>query len=264
LAEIAAQTGPTEELARRAREGDARARNELWDLYAGLVRDAVSRQRALPRLWDRDDLRQEAYLVFADLCETWPGGGFGAYAGLEYPRRLRNHVRRAWRKQQRETTVSRAIELGGDADAEGQYGLAELLEGLSRLPRPVEAALRLHVLWGLPLHQVGRQTGLGRRMLGGLLPLARAALLEGEDARLERLVRELYAFADRSGRIRGTGRQVRAALGLTAREHAELLETLEECGVLTARAPGHAGRLPVAGPEAAVRLLRRRRHPRSA
>lgn len=260
MAAIAEDARLLEELARRASEGDASARNELWALFSPLVEAAVSRQRELPRLWDRDDLRQEAYLVFVRVCEVWPGsGGFGEYLEEAYARELRNHVRRAWRKQARETPVSWDFELGTDVDAEEPYRLAELLEGFARFPKPMEAALRLHLIGGLPLHHVGRQTGLGRRMLGRLLPLARRAISEGEEERLERLLRELYVFVDPWGRIKGTGREVRARLGLTAREHRELLETLEECDVLTGRARGHAGKLPAAGPDAAIRLLRLRR-----
>ncbi len=265
--ELSGSARNTQALAAAARTGDAWARNALWEKVGETVAAALSRQRSLPRLWDREDLRQEAFIVFAAVCDAWPGGDFGAYFEDAYGAELARHVRRAWRKQLRESSTSVAPESATDAGAGSEYRLAELLEALSRLPASTKLALRLHLLGGLPLHQVGRQLGLGRRALGGLLPSARKAVLErpeAEEARLERQVRELYAFADSSGRIRGTARQVRTRLGLAPREHAELLSVLEERGVLKGRSRGHAGRLPQEGPEAAVRLLRRTFHRLSA
>ena len=257
-------------LAEGARIGDATARNALWGEVRGVVDAALSRQRGLPRLWDREDLRQEAFIVFAAVCAAWPGSaerGFGAYLEAEYEPELTRHVCRAKRKQAREWSVPEAIDPAADPEAAAEYRLAELLEALSRLPASQELALRLHLLGGLSLAEVGRQLGLGRRALGGLLPSARRAATErteGEEERLERLVRELYAFADAAGRIRGTGREVRSRLLLTPHEHAALMDVLEERGVLIGRTRGHAGRLPADGPERAVRLLRRARPRRTA
>lgn len=256
-----------DELARLAREGDSAARNALWDEMREVVNRAVDMQWGLPRLWDRDDLGQEAFIVFARVCEAWPGSGFAVYFEKEYPVEFARHVRRAWRKQMRECRLPLSVEVEEDPEATQMYRLAELMEGLSRLPAPMELAVRLHVLWGLPLAQVGRQLGLGRRALGGLLPLARLAAMgaiESEDERLERRVRELYAFADLTGRIHATTRQVRSRLRLAPNEHEELLLLLDERGVLTGRSRGHAGRLPAGGPEVAIRLLRRARDRRTA
>ncbi len=254
-------------LASSAQAGDAAARNTLWELTKELVDSAVMRQRILPRLWDRDDLRQEAFVVFAEVVEVWSGEPVAVYLEREYQPALARHVRRIQRKQAREGSVPVLLELEPDAEAEQIYRLTELLEGLSRLPRPMELALCLHLVLGMPLAQVGRQLGLRRRELGQLLPLARRAATERpetESERLERQVRELYAFADSWGRIRATSRQVRASMKLGTREHAELMEELERCGVLAGRSRGHSGRLPASGPEAAIRLLRRHRDARSA
>ena len=251
-----------EELALRARGGDSHARNILWESVRETVELALSRQRGLPRLWDREDLRQEAFVVFAEVCDAWPGAEFAAYFEREYPLELARQVRRAWRKQRRESNLPLALELDGDPQAAEVYRVAELLEGLSRLPATAELALRLHLLWGLPLAHVGRQLGLGRRALGGLLPLARRAAageIEGEEERLERLLRGLYAFVDSTGRIRATSRQVRSRLSVSPGEYARLLTALQEAGVLTGRSKGHPGRLPADGPQVALARLRRAR-----
>lgn len=229
--------------------------------------EAVSRQRLLPRLWDREDLRQEAFLVFAEVVDAWEGEPFAVYLERVYQPALARHVRRVQRKQAREGSLPLALELGSDPETERTYRMTELLEGLSRLPRPMELALCLHLVLGMPLAQVGRQLGMRRRELGQLLPLARRAareVPETEQERLERQLRELYGFADSWGRIRATGRQVRAGLKLGVREHAELMAELERCGMLAGRSRGHSGRLPASGPETAIRLLRRHRQPRSA
>lgn len=258
--------GEVEELARRARAGEPAARNALWARSADTVGRAVERQRLLPRLWEREDLHQEAFIVFAAVVDEWPGGPFAAYMERAYPVRLGNHVRRILRKQARERSVPVPLDAGSDPLSTAGFGLAELLEGVRSLPERERAALRLHILNGLPLGEVGRRLGLGRRALGELVPLARRAIvaLESEEARLERLVREMYEFADAEGRLRGTGREIRARLGLPARAHAALCAELEERGVLTGRSRGHAGSLPAEGPDAAVRLLRAGRRPRSA
>lgn len=246
-------------LAAAARDGNGSARNALWERYAHVVAEVVRAQRSLPRLWDREDLRQEAFIVFAGVWSRWNGEEPDAWIEREMRRQLALHVRRAWRRQRREVPVPEGMEIG-DAASDARIVLSELLAPLSKLPAQIELALRLHVVWGLPLSEVGRRLGLGRRALGGVIPAAREALagkLESEEERAERLVRRLYSFADLHGRIRGEARQIQRALGLSGHEYRRFVETLVECGVLTGRSRGHAGRLPVNGPEAAVRLLRR-------
>ncbi len=219
----------------------------------------MQRQRGLPRLWDREDLRQEAFIVFAETCAAWSGTeGFEAYFEREYGPALTRHVRRARQKQRRETTNLRVMPSPSDPYSAQLLRLAELLEALTGLPPRVGRALRLHLLRELPMIEVGRELGIGKRALGEMIPMARdlaAGRAETEDARLERLLRELYSFTDPKGRLRGTARQVRRRLGITPAEHAELLDLLEECRALTGRRPGYAGALPPDDPDGAVRLL---------
>ena len=68
-----------DELARRAQGGDSIARNLLWEELREIVDGAVSRRPALPRLWDEEDLRQEAFIVFSEVCARWPGSDALAY-----------------------------------------------------------------------------------------------------------------------------------------------------------------------------------------
>ncbi len=249
------------ELAGRARDGEPAARNALWDAMREVVARAVERQRALPRLWDRDDLRQEAFVVFAGVCSSWDGSDVRAYFQGEYPRALARRVRREWRRQRRERSWQAMVEAGEDVRATQMYRVAEIVEAISRLPEPVRTVLRLHVVWGLPLAQIGRQLGLGRRGLERAVPLARRAIsgeLQTREQRLEGRVRALFASADSRGYLRGTSRQIRRRLGMSPQQYDGFLEYLERSGVLAGRARGHAGRLTPGSPDAALRLLRER------
>lgn len=248
------------DLAARASAGNQIARNTLWEKMQPLVVDAVKRQWSLPRLWDRDDLWQEAFLVFAKVCDNWEGSDPTLYFETEYPRQLRLHVRRAFRKQAREISTPHSFDLASTPDAEGPYRSAELLEALSKLPVHVQLALKLHLLWGMPLAQINHQLGLGRRATNHLISRARRAIEEkAHPVCIERLVREMFRFTDSSGRLRASSREIKSQLGLTPREYRELLDTLSRTGVLRGRAPGHAGRLPQDGPEIAIQMLRKHR-----
>lgn len=252
---------PLEALAKRARGGESVARNLLWEEMQAAIKHAVSRQRNLPRLWDREDLEHEAFLVFVGVCSNWSGSDFEEYFEQSFAAELARHVRRAWRRGAREVTLPLPVDPGHDPAAAGGYDMTEMFEGLSRLPARIALALRLHLIWGLPLAQVGERLGLGRREVEALLPTARR-IVQGsagpEEERIERMVRLLYSFADEHGRIRASARQVRAYLGLSSREHAELIAGLEERGVLTGRGAGHAGSLLPGGSDAALRLLQGR------
>ncbi len=247
-----------DELALRARSGDAAARNLLWEQCGDVVRGAVARQRGLPRLWERADLEQEVFIVFAEFLDAWQGSGFRDAMEREFAGALLRHVRRARRKQYREVSIPSAVHLGGDPYPARLYALTELLEGLSQLPEPARFALQLHLFLGLSLAEVGRRLGMSRRAVVRLVPLAQSAVavLETREERLGRLLEALYALTDDTGRIRANKDEVRTHLGLSVREYTAFIADLEGCGVLTVRSRGHAGRLPAAGPKHALLLLR--------
>lgn len=197
--------------------------------------------------------------MFASVCDGWQGKDFLAYFEREFPAELYRCVRRAWRKQMRELALQDPPDSGQDPRSTDTYRLTELLESLDRLPAQVNLALRLHLLYGMPLAQVGRQLGLGRRALGGLLPQARHAAeggIETEQERLDRLVRELFVFADSTGRLHADSREIRARLKLSPRQYRAFIGLLSESGVLRGRSRGHPGRLPAGGPESALRRIR--------
>lgn len=92
-------------IARRARDGDLAARDLLWRAFAAMLEPTLLRcgrmawrpgwARRDGRPWELDDLRQEAWLVFAELAAGWPGeGSFIPYVTAYFPWRLRNALRR--------------------------------------------------------------------------------------------------------------------------------------------------------------------------
>ncbi len=247
-----------DELALRARSGDSVARNLLWEHCGDVVLEAVARQRGPPRLWERADLEQEVFIVFAEFLDAWQGSAFREAMEREFADALLRHVRRARRKQYREVSVPGAVHLGGDPYPARLYALTELLEGLSRLPEPARFALQLHLFLGLSLAEVGRRMGMSRRAVARLVPLAQSAVavLETREDRLGRLLEALYTMTDATGRIRANKDEVRAHLSLSVREYTAFVAELDEYGVLTGRSRGHAGRLPTAGPRHALLLLR--------
>ncbi len=84
--------------ARAARAGDPIARNALYfALEPKIIRFAARFRRpawASGRAWDYEDVRQEAFVVFADLVAGWPDeGAFAPYFLDLFPRRLGGAVR---------------------------------------------------------------------------------------------------------------------------------------------------------------------------
>jgi RNA polymerase sigma factor (sigma-70 family) len=88
-------------IAREAQTGDVAARNALYAAcqpkiarFVRRYRFAAGRENACPS-FDLEDVAQEAFLVFADLVDDWPGGeSFCAYFLGHFPWRLRNTIRR--------------------------------------------------------------------------------------------------------------------------------------------------------------------------
>lgn len=139
-------------IARRARLGDAAARDLLWRACAPKLEPALRHCERMTwradwvrrdgRPWEQDDLRQEAWLVFADLTAKWRGeGSFTPYVIAYFAWRLRNAMRRLGPPRNRIVipcgTADAAIDCPGLADAETAVLLAALLAALS----PLEAEI---------------------------------------------------------------------------------------------------------------------------
>ena len=118
-----------------------------------------TRRDGLP--WELDDLRQEAWCVFAELTEDWPGeGSFVPYVTAYFPWRLRNAMRRLGPPRYRRVALD-AVEpaaVGQDLlDAEAETLLLAILAALS-LEESAMLALRLGE--GATLGEVSRRLGI--------------------------------------------------------------------------------------------------------
>jgi RNA polymerase sigma factor (sigma-70 family) len=170
-------------LALAARAGDAGARDLVYQaltpsinrMVAGCARLtwAADCPRRDGRPWDREDLAQEAYLIFNDLVRAWSGvGPFTPYLFAYFPWRLRNAWRRLRPDRPRGVAIGRhGSELAADASAVADEA-AVLLEALADLLPEVERIILLaHIRDGLTLAEIARRLGLrprqvGRRWLG--------------------------------------------------------------------------------------------------
>jgi RNA polymerase sigma factor (sigma-70 family) len=169
----AAQDALLTAIAHRARQGDRDARELLWRAFAPRLEPAVSRcgrMTFLPhwaarngRPWELDDLRQEAWLVFAEVIGAWDGeGSFVPYATAYFPWRLRNAMRRLGpvRRARPLAAVSgTAAACAGLRDAERASLLATFGAALSTADARV-LELRLE---GLSLTAIARRLGVTRR-----------------------------------------------------------------------------------------------------
>jgi len=161
-------------IARQARLGDDIARDLLWRAFAPKLEPAVRRAQRVAwamgwarrngRPWELDDARQEAWLTFADLVETWPGeGSFIPFVMSYFPWRLRNAMRQLGPPRLRGAIPSRREPMGEDAalaERETEALLAALLAALS----PADAhVLQLRLREGLTLSEIADRLDLSRR-----------------------------------------------------------------------------------------------------
>jgi RNA polymerase sigma factor (sigma-70 family) len=163
-------------IARRARLGDRRARDLLWRAFAPKLEPAVLRCGQLAwqlgwarrdgRPWELDDLRQEAWLIFAGLAAQWSGeGSFTSYVLAYLPRRLRNAMRRLGPPRRAAAPGLRAepaVECQALHDAETAIVLERIMAALCRADATV---LRLRVLEGKGFAEIARQMGVSRRTI---------------------------------------------------------------------------------------------------
>ena len=161
-------------IAERARLGDHAARDALYAAFEPKIMRFVRRIRVpfapggAHGLWDRDDVAQEAYLVFLGVIESWsPTIPFGRYMLANFPWRLRDAVHRGVARRgipPRSTVVSMD---GADWVADRSAQVTEsraLIEALaSSFEPPLDEVLRLHILEGLSLTATAERLGVSRR-----------------------------------------------------------------------------------------------------
>jgi RNA polymerase sigma factor (sigma-70 family) len=153
------------DLARRARH-DTQARDDLYRALGYKIERFVRRYRFRSDrlvICEPDDVEQEAYLVFCDLIDAWPGeDSFPGYFFSRFPWRLARAVdvaERGW-------SASRLLPLTefGESipplDQEDHFTLAEVGASLEERDRNV---LELHIGHGMRLAEVARVLGVHRR-----------------------------------------------------------------------------------------------------
>lgn len=161
-------------LAMAAKGGDEGARNLLYAVFEPKVARFVRRIRApyappgSSAAWDAEDVRQEAFLVFAALVADWPPEiPFARYFLSHYPWRLRDAVyrgiaRRGLPPRATAVTLDRALWLT-DGSAAAEEARAQLEAIAAALPPPRGEILRRHVGDGDSLTAIATHLGLGRR-----------------------------------------------------------------------------------------------------
>lgn len=170
----AAIEGRLRPTALRARAGCPVARDALYLALHPKLERFIRRVR-VPHLgegrtgiWDRDDVEQEAWLVFAELVEQWsPERPFGRYILATFPWRLRDAIYRGIGRRGVPTRMALVpiddhawLRDGSAAADEASVLLGVLAE---RLPALQAEILRRHVGDGETLTAIARDLGLGRR-----------------------------------------------------------------------------------------------------
>jgi RNA polymerase sigma factor (sigma-70 family) len=164
------------EFARRAQAGDTDARDALFVAFqpklTRLMR--VVRPPFAPTgsrgVWDRDDVGQEAYLVFIDLVLAWPGDvPLTAYLLSRFPWRLKDAIRRGVARSsvppRRSLVPIENAALVAD-ESEPPHGDGALLESIAaELPSPFDAILVAHVLHGKTKTEIAAEIGVSRRTM---------------------------------------------------------------------------------------------------
>lgn len=161
-------------IAERAQGGDHAARDALFAAFQPKIMRFVRRIRVpfgpgdAHGVWDRDDVAQEAYLVFLGVIESWsPAIPFGRYMLANFPWRLRDAVHRGIARRgipPRATVVSMdRADWIADRSAEAAESRMMIETLASSFEPPLDAVLRLHILEGLSLTATAVRLGVSRR-----------------------------------------------------------------------------------------------------
>ena len=161
----------------RAQEGDTDARDALFFAYLPKLERLMSHARpphAAPGetgVWDRDDVEQEAYLVFLDLVDAWSGDvSFTSWLLARFAWRLRNAIRAGIGKpgtppRLRQIPIEVAdmdpVEMD-DLGPDDQQLVSQLMDAL---PDHLVEVLVAHAFHGTPKAQIARDIQVSRRTL---------------------------------------------------------------------------------------------------
>lgn len=160
------------DLAARARAGDASARNTLFAAYQPrfdrwVMRAArICRYRNADPAVEPDDIRQLAFLVFADLLDAWPGdGSLSGYVIAYFPWRLSDAIRRLSEPRRHRSVDSgpALILIDGSTDASEANALLETIAG--ELPGRHGLILLWRVRDGLTFRAIATKLGVTERTI---------------------------------------------------------------------------------------------------
>lgn len=161
-------------LARRAAGGDRAARDLLWRSLAARLEPTIRRcgrviwqpdwARRDGRPWALDDLRQEAWCVFADLIADWDRqGAFLPYVTAYFSWRLRNAIREMGPPRRAALPLQAAEATPAHEDLH-DVEVAALLNALgAALALGDVAVLELYASEGLSHAEIARRLGISRR-----------------------------------------------------------------------------------------------------
>lgn len=161
----------------RAQEGDMDARDALFFAFLPKLDRLMANARpphapaGMTGVWDRDDVEQEAYLVFVELLHGWSGDvSFTAWLLSRFSWRLKDAIRDGVAKPltpPRHAQVSlESAEFApigiGDIGRDGREIMDALLDSL---PPYLAQVLVARALLGKSLVQIGREMDLSRRTM---------------------------------------------------------------------------------------------------
>jgi RNA polymerase sigma factor (sigma-70 family) len=156
----------------QAKTGDPAARNALYAACEPKIGRFVRRYGGLTTGIDRcpafdlEDVYQEAFVIFADLVEEWPGGAsFCAYFFGHFPWELKNAVRRlaAANRPELDFGTARRAYLLADGSAAGAEAMALLRAVAASMPAPDGDILLWKVRDGDNFETIARRLGTSRR-----------------------------------------------------------------------------------------------------
>lgn len=230
----------------RYQAGESDALDLLHQRLEPAILSLLRRYRSgpLPPSLTQQDLRQQSWIVLAELARRWrPRGSFLAYFFRSFPGAISRYVRRAQPAARAALAESAPVYDAGDSDR--GTSLEEELAALDELDREI---LLLRSLDFLNMDDIARLLGVPRSTAYRHYRRARSLLgrPQGPDPEptppMLRLVRALHALAHADGRLPGRDR-VLAASGLSRTQFYQLMAEFEAGGAISGRGPRAAGRL---------------------
>jgi RNA polymerase sigma factor (sigma-70 family) len=159
-------------VAREAQTGDPAARNALYTACEPKIGRFVRRYRVLTTgtgrcpAFDLEDVQQEAFLIFVDLVEDWPGGdSFCAYFLGHFPWELKNAVRRlaTANRPGLHVGMGQHPSLLADGTAAAAEATALLQAVAENMPEPDGDILLWRIRDGDGFAEIARRLGTSRR-----------------------------------------------------------------------------------------------------